>query len=480
MAETPASPPRPADDGAQVAGGPQIADGGTQAARGMQTAEDTLTDEDTRTAVDTQTAEGASGDGALLADGLVDPPPPVKGTVKRLLGWIIPANISIFIIWGAVPGMLMPLQVSAIDPVNKVSNLAVIATVGALGALIAQPVAGLLSDRTRSRFGRRARWMILGVIVGGLALIGMAFANTLVQIGIAMTMVQIAFNFTQGPLSAILPDRIPRAARGTFSAFAGLGMMLGALGGQIVGAQFAKNIPAGYLFFAGLALVVIVLFVLFNPDHPSDEQVNEPFSLSVFLHTFWVNPIQHPDFFWAFLGRLLLYAGYFAVVGYQLYILEDYIGLGTDGAVAAIPVFGAINLVGIVVATMVCGPLSDKLGRRKIFVFGSSVLVGLAMIIPAVMPTYTGWAIFTVLAGLGFGCFSAVDQALMSEVLPSEQSFAKDLGVVNIAATLPQLIAPGLAGFIILTFGGYIALFPVGIVLSVLGAFAVWFIKAVR
>ena len=42
--------------------------------------------------------------------------------------------------------------------------------------------------------------------------------------------------------------------------------------------------------------------------------------------------------------------------------------------------------------------------------------------------------------------FQAVDTALMSEVLPSAKSFAKDLGVVNIAATLPQTLAPAVAG----------------------------------
>ena len=68
----------------------------------------------------------------------------------------------------------------------------------------------------------------------------------------------------------------------------------------------------------------------------------------------------------------------------------------------------------------------------------------------------------------------------MSEVLPSEKSFAKDLGVVNIAATLPQTLAPGVAGAIVLAFGVHAALFPVGIVLSLLGAFAVWPIKAVK
>jgi MFS family permease len=415
----------------------------------------------------------------LEPDGIEEPPRLVKGSIRRLLGWIIPANLSIFILWGAIPGVLLPLQVEGIDPVDKIGNLAVITTIGAFAAMIAQPVAGMISDRTRSRFGRRAPWMVAGVLVGGLGLIGMALANGVVQIAIAWVIVQIAYNFAQGPLSAILPDRVPRAARGTFAALAGAGAMLGALGGQVAGASLRSDIPAAYLLLAGLALVVIVLFVVFNPDHSSSEQLNQPFSLRAFLGTFWVNPVRHPDFFWAFTGRLLLYTGYFAVTGYQLFILQDFIGLG-DAAVASIPLFGLVGLVGMLIAMLVGGPISDRLGRRKVFVFASSVIVAAALVVPLVMPTFTGWLIFTIVASVGFGMFQSVDQALMSEVLPSADSFAKDLGVVNIAATLPQTLAPAVGGAIVLAFGGYAALFPVGIVLSLLGALAVWPIKAVK
>jgi MFS family permease len=87
--------------------------------------------------------------------------------------------------------------------------------------------------------------------------------------------------------------------------------------------------------------------------------------------------------------------------------------------------------------------------------------------------------LMSVIIGVGFGAFMAVDQALMTEVLPSADSYAKDLGVVNIAATLPQTLAPAVGGAIVLAFG-YAGLFPVGIVLSVLGAFCVFMIKAVK
>ena len=411
------------------------------------------------------------------AAGNDDPPAPIKG-LRRLLGWIIPANLGIFLIWGAVPGILLPQQVTvALGEENKVANLAIIATIGAFAAMIAQPIAGQISDRTRSRFGRRAPWIVIGSLAGGLSLVGLAFANSLVGIAIAWTLVQIAYNFAQGPLSAILPDRVPLRRRGLFAALSGIGLMVGALGGQIVGSMFFNSIAVGYVTFAVVSLVVLTLFVVFNPDYSSTKLQPEPFRLGDFLRTFWVNPIRHPDFFWAFTGRLLLYTGYFAVTGYQLFILTDYIGVESPETV--IPVLGLLSLVGIVISTVVSGPLSDRVGRRKPFVFGSSVFVGLAMLIPILMPTLEGWMLMTFIAGFGFGMFQAVDTALMSEVLPSAKSFAKDLGVVNIAATLPQTLAPAVAGAIVLSFG-YVGLFPVGIVLSILGAFAVWPIKATR
>jgi MFS family permease len=414
------------------------------------------------------------------ATSAVAPKVKVRGRLLKLMISMLFANVGIFMIWGAVPAILLPLQIQGIvGDSNKAGTLAVVATIGAFAAMVAQPIAGMVSDRTRSRFGRRAPWMVAGVLIGGLALIGMAAANGIVQVAIAWIIVQVAYNFAQGPLSAILPDRVPSAVRGTFSALAGLGVMVGALGGQIVGAQFATSIPAGYVTFAGLALILIVLFIVFNPDRSNKDEPKPSFNLVAFAKTFWVSPRKHPDFFWGFTGRLLLYAGYFMVTGYQLYILQDYIGL-TDKAVAIVPLLGLISLAGIIVATLIGGPLSDRLGRRKIVVIVAGVILAVSLVFPLIMPTVTGMMIFSLISGLGFGAYQSVDTALMSEVLPSKDDFAKDLGVLNIAATLPQTLAPGLAGLIVFAFSGYAALFPIGIVIALVGAFAVIPIKSVR
>ncbi|MEU1970862.1 MFS transporter [Microbacterium sp. NPDC019599] len=142
------------------------------------------------------------------ADGNEDPPPLVRGSINRLIRWVFPAGLVIAMI-SAIPGVLVPFQIELIDPANKELNLALVLSVSGAGSLIAGPIAGQISDRTRSRFGRRTPWIVIGSLVVALALVGMAFAGSVWGITIAWFFVQVAMAFVQGPFSAILPDRVP-------------------------------------------------------------------------------------------------------------------------------------------------------------------------------------------------------------------------------------------------------------------------------
>jgi MFS family permease len=406
---------------------------------------------------------------------------PFRGALRRLTISNFFANIGIFMLWGAIPSVLLQTQVQNIAPNNRsaVASITVILTIGAFAAMIAQPIAGLVSDRTRGRFGRRAPWMLAGTIVGGLALIGLGSSNSIVQVTVVWAIVQVAYNFAQGPLSAILPDRVPQSARGLFSSVTGLGTMLGAIGGGIVASKFVHHIPAGYLTLAGIALVVTVIFVVLNPDKSNKGEPRSPFSFVVFLKTFWVNPVKYPDFFWGFTGRLLLFVGYYLVSGFQLLVLEHYIGLSRDNAAVIFGTLGAVSLLPILISIVLAGPISDRIGRRKPVAVFAGIVMAVALLIPLLMPSVTGMFIYVVVNGLGFGAYMAVDGALMSQVLPSKEEFGKDLGVLNIAATLPQTLGPALAGLIVLVVG-YQGLFPIGAVIALAGALAVLPIKSVR
>ena len=178
------------------------------------------------------------------ASGTDDPPTPIKG-VRRLLAWIIPANLGIFLIWGAVPGILLPQQVTLVDPANKVANLAIVMTISALAAMLAQPIAGQLSDRTRSRFGRRAPWIVLGALVGGLGArrprLREQHRGDRHRVG-ARAGLRTTSRRARSARSCPTACRCPAAARSP--PCSGIGLMVGALGGQIIGSLLVDSLHA--------------------------------------------------------------------------------------------------------------------------------------------------------------------------------------------------------------------------------------------
>ncbi|HTI28363.1 MAG TPA: MFS transporter, partial [Kutzneria sp.] len=100
-------------------------------------------------------------------------------------------------------------------------------------------------------------------------------------------------------------------------------------------------------------------------------------------------------------------------------------------------------------------------------------------IILAVSPTWTASLIAAPLLGVGFGVYWAVALAVLTQVLPAASNRAKDLGVINVANSLPQVIAPVVAGLALQLAGGYAALFVLSAIATAAGGFMVTRIKAV-
>lgn len=400
---------------------------------------------------------------------------------RRLLPSIAILSVFVFATYGAVIGILLPAQIALIDPANKVANFGLVSSVSFVFTLFAQPVVGAFSDRTRSRLGRRAPWMLIGASVAMIGLLGMGGMQNVLWITIFWVIIQVAMNAVQGPLSAVVPDRFPRSKRGVASAMAGVGMMVGGVLGTIVAAQFVNNIGIGYSIFGIGVIIVVILYVFFNRDYSSVGVVIEPWSWKAFLSGFWINPKKHPDFAWAFAGRFLFILGYFVISAYSLYLLQDYIGLSLAEAAGTAAMLGAAGLLPTMLSIALAGWWSDKIGRRKIFIYAATVIMVIALIFPLIMPTVTGMLIMNIISGFGFGLYMACDAALMTEVLPGDGVAAgKDLGILNVATNIPQALSPAVAGLIITFLGGYPALFVFAMIAVTAAAFVLMPIKSVR
>ena len=104
-----------------------------------------------------------------------------------------------------------------------------------------------------------------------------------------------------------------------------------------------------------------------------------------------------------------------------------------------------VQSVVLIAASLIGGRLSDRTGRRKIFVLAAAIVYGLAMFAVAISSNFNGFLVGMAISGLGFGVYMAVDLALVADVLPDADDTAKDLGVLNIAGALPSSIAPAIA-----------------------------------
>ena len=399
---------------------------------------------------------------------------------RPLLWTMFLANFGMSTLWGSIGSIFLAVQLQTLNPENKIGSFALAIGIGAFGSMIAAPIAGTLSDRTRTRIGGRAPWMIGGLTVAIATSVFMAFQASTIGLIVGFAVMQIGSAFVAAPLIAHIPDRVPVSRRGIFSSLNGLGTIVGAIAGQSLGAAFLGSIPTGYIVAAVFFGIVVGIFLIVNARQSNVGVPREDFRLFDLLRTFWVNPIKNPDFFWAFTGRLLIITGYYLVSSLGLYILQDYIGLSKRAAVNATPLIGVFVLLGIVISTVIAGPLSDKIGRRKGVIFIASAVLAVSILTPLVWPTLTGMFVFAFLSGFGFGAYQSVDYALITQVLPSQQGAGRDLGIINISATLPQTFGAGAAGVIVTVVGGYAPLFPIAAVIVIVGALAIIPVRSVR
>jgi MFS family permease len=235
---------------------------------------------------------------------------------------------------------------------------------------------------------------------------------------------------------------------------------------------------------------VLILATILNDRRQSPAYRPPPYTLREFVGSFWVNPVRHPDFGWAWLSRFLLYMGVAMLITYYVFYLIDHLGVSQERVPRLVFIATLVLNAGLTVFSLVGGSLSDLAGgRRKIFIFGSAVIFGIGTAIIAFAGSFNVFLVGVAICGIGIGIYLAVDLALVSQVLPNPDDASKDLGIFNIASALPQSLAPAIAPVFLAIplFAGsageganYTALYFVAALFAVAGALAIVPVKGVR
>ena len=133
----------------------------------------------------------------------------------------------------------------------------------------------------------------------------------------------------------------------------------------------------------------------------------------------------------------LLFAGHDTTTATVAFLLNK-IGSAEADVPQQIFLGTVVQSVVLIAASLIGGRLSDRTGRRKIFVLAAAIVYGVAMFAVAISSNFNGFLVGMAISGLGFGVYMAVDLALVADVLPDTDDTAKDLGVLNIAGALPS------------------------------------------
>jgi MFS family permease len=412
---------------------------------------------------------------------------PVDGEPVHRVGWgfiarYTSAYLGTCLLFLAPVLVTLALKINALVGIERApARLAAVAGVGALLAMVSNPFFGRLSDRTSSPWGMRRPWMVIGLVGGSLGTLIVALAPTIPVVLVGWCIAQLFFNALLAAVVAVLPDQVPAAQRGLVSGILGICLPTASVTGTFLVQLFAYSQLAMFLVPCAVGGFFILLFAVTLKDRRLDEADKPPWSLREFAGTFYVNPRRSPDFAWAFSSRFLFVLAYAFLTTYQAYYLLDRIGSAEADVPYQIFLGTLVQSTVIVVASLISGALSDRIGRRKIFVSVAAIVYGLAMFAIAVAADFNGFLVGMAIGGLGFGMYMAVDLALVADVLPDKRKTAKDLGVLNIAGALPSSIAPGVAPAILAIGGGsYGVLYAVAGVCAVLGAVAILPVKGVR
>jgi MFS family permease len=415
----------------------------------------------------------------------------------------------------------LALRVREIASTDATRSASLVLMAGAFVALVGNPVFGALSDRTRTRLGRRRPYLLVGSLAGlaALWLIGVSRSLGLVLFGWCLA--QLAYNAVLAAMVAIVADRIPASQRGTVVGILGMCIPIGQIAGTFLVQRLATDLLLALLIPGGIGLVgAWMLAFSLPPDSPplhfsdanpdsgartgaadSERPETRPrtaasspdaragaipgddvAAVPAAAPRFGFDLSRHRDFAWAWSSRVLFVVGNVSFQTYQPFLLLDALGF----APADVPNFvfrsTLVQAATMMLCSLLAGHLSDRLGRRKPIAMLGSVLQGLGLWLIAVAHSPTTVLSGVALAGSGRGTYDGVNLALVTEVLPDRgRHAAKDLGLLNVANTLPQVIAPLAAPAILQTSGAnYTLLFFLAGALTVLGAAFLLPIKSAR
>jgi MFS family permease len=410
--------------------------------------------------------------------------------------------------WQPIYISLIPVGATLIAGSSADLLIGRVTAAGGIFALLTPILVGWLSDRTVTRWGRRRPWMVAGTVLNIIGLGLLALSTNQLTFIAAYLVVQMSNNAAGAAYTGVIPDVVRAEDRGRASGLLGTMNQLGTVVGVgLVGVTFKvygdtrAGLLAGYGVVAVILAVTLLITVIAVKEPPTIRRAARSTPIQVppvafitgaaflvaliALFAILIAPLgdllwlvaavfvasglvtvlgalrlpalmtffqafRSNDFFWTFATRGLVTLGIFSILPFMELYFRDVVRTPDAGAASAFWLLAVI--AGAIIPSMVGGVLSDRTGRRKLFVYVSSAIqaVVVSVLLFGLIRSLTLLYVLGILYGIGYGAYYAVDWALACDVLPNrEEAAGRDMALWHVSFTLPQVLAPAiLAGFL--------------------------------
>jgi MFS family permease len=340
----------------------------------------------------------------------------------------------------------LALKLDQIAP-GREELLGFILGANAVSSLLTSPLTGILSDRTRTRWGRRRPYTVAGIALGIAATPVLIFAEDPVTLAVGWILVSFGFGTAMGSIGNFQADRLPPSQRGKVSGLAGLAMQVAPVFGILLAGMVSQDIAWVFLLPALVGVALMLVFVVFV--HEADSRgltFAEPLSFSRVVRSYGFSPRSAPDFAWNWLGRFVFFFGLSLTTSFSTFFYAQRLGVPVSEVVSVLAITASMSIVSAVIGSVGAGWLSDKTGRRRPFIVLAVLLAGTGFSLSAF-----AWDLPMLLCGafissLGIAMFFAVNQAMTLDILPDRDAEAgRYMAITSISQRVPTALAPLLA-----------------------------------
>jgi glycoside/pentoside/hexuronide:cation symporter, GPH family len=408
----------------------------------------------------------------------------MKLTRKEKFGYGL-GDMSANIILAATSFYLLYFMVSVAGLDPKLAGLVFI--IGKFTDAITDYLMGIISDKTKSRFGKRRVYMIFGAIPYGLIFIllwitpfspetsqftmFLYYSLAYMFFTTAWTVVYVPYNALTANMTKDYDERT--SLNGIRIIFANIGLLLGAAvfallaeGEGSILANLFDSVKTGYVvagaIFGGLAMMIMLMSAsMVKERYESNATYNKP--LLTTLREFF----SMKEFRSTMMYYLLSMVGFDIIMAVFLFFVNDSLGFGSVGGGELSMIFIALPLVAAIASAMFWVKQSEK--HEKVKVYGFAVLwISLALLGCIITPAYNSTnpilsyislAIVVIAVGIGMSAVQILPFASIPDVVEVDEYYhgvrreGAYYGIVSFVYKLASGVSIALIGWILGLFG---------------------------